>query len=54
MKKSATEKGPGLLTGPFCAPTTELTAQARRHGLTLNTVIQTAWAILLDRLTGRE
>src|SRR4051794_31687762 len=34
--------------------TAALTAQARRHGLTLNTVIQTAWAILLGRLTGRE
>ena len=34
--------------------TTALTAQARRHGLTLNTLIQTAWAILLGRLTGRE
>src|SRR4051812_49741913 len=34
--------------------TAALTAQARRHGLTLNTLIQTAWAILLGRLTGRE
>ena len=34
--------------------TAALTAQARRHGLTLNTVIQAAWAILLGRLTGRE
>ena len=34
--------------------TTALTAQARRHGLTLNTLIQAAWAILLGRLTGRE
>ena len=34
--------------------TAALTAQSRRHGLTLNTVIQTAWAILLGRLTGRE
>ena len=34
--------------------TTALTAQARRHGLTLNTLIQTAWAILLGRLSGRE
>ena len=39
------------LTAPL---TTALTAQARRHGLTLNTLIQTAWAILLGRLTGRE
>ncbi|UZI32654.1 non-ribosomal peptide synthetase [Streptomyces sp. VB1] len=28
--------------------------QARRHGLTLNTVVQVAWALLLARLTGRE
>ena len=34
--------------------TAALTAQARRHGLTLNTVIQAAWAILLGRLTGRD
>jgi non-ribosomal peptide synthetase component F len=30
-----------------------LSEQARRHGLTLNTYIQVAWAILLGRLTGR-
>ena len=34
--------------------TTALTAQARQHGLTLNTLIQAAWAILLGRMTGRE
>ena len=34
--------------------TAALTAQARRQGLTLNTLIQTAWAILLGRLTGRD
>src|SRR6476619_5475471 len=34
--------------------TAALTAQARRHGLTLNTLIQAAWAILLGRMTGRE
>ncbi|MEK8169898.1 condensation domain-containing protein [Streptomyces sp. M19] len=27
---------------------------ARRHGLTLNTVVQSAWALVLSRLTGRE
>jgi Non-ribosomal peptide synthetase modules and related proteins len=32
--------------------TTSLTMLARRYGLTLNTLIQTAWAILLGRLTG--
>src|SRR5262249_51883234 len=32
----------------------ELSRQARQHGLTLNTYIQAAWAILLGRLTGRD
>ncbi|MFD0263005.1 amino acid adenylation domain-containing protein [Kitasatospora indigofera] len=30
-----------------------LTTTAREHGLTLNTLVQGAWAILLGRLTGR-
>ena len=34
--------------------TAALTQQARRQGLTLNTFIQVAWAILLGRLTGRD
>ena len=34
--------------------TTALTRQARAQGLTLNTFIQAAWAILLGRLTGRD
>ncbi|MDX6523295.1 MAG: hypothetical protein QOI17_808, partial [Gaiellales bacterium] len=34
--------------------TAALTAQARAQGLTLNSVIQAAWAILLGRLTGRD
>jgi amino acid adenylation domain-containing protein/non-ribosomal peptide synthase protein (TIGR01720 family) len=34
--------------------TLRLTEQARAHNLTLNTVIQGAWAILLSRHTGRE
>jgi len=34
--------------------TTALTQQARRQGLTLNTFMQAAWAILLGRLTGRS
>ncbi|HEX3220805.1 MAG TPA: condensation domain-containing protein, partial [Candidatus Limnocylindria bacterium] len=33
---------------------TALRQQARRQGLTLNTFFQTAWAILLGRLTGRD
>ncbi|MFJ8795978.1 condensation domain-containing protein, partial [Streptomyces sp. NPDC102462] len=31
----------------------EVTAFARRHGLTVNTVVQGAWALVLARLTGR-
>ncbi len=34
--------------------TAALTQQARRQGVTLNTIIQAAWAILLGRLTGRD
>ena len=34
--------------------TAALTQQARQQGLTLNTFIQAAWAILLGRLTGRD
>ena len=34
--------------------TAALTRQARQQGLTLNTFIQTAWAILLGRLTRRD
>ncbi|MFE7617371.1 amino acid adenylation domain-containing protein, partial [Streptomyces sp. NPDC057496] len=31
-----------------------LTGWARRHGVTLNSAIETAWALLLGRLTGRN
>jgi non-ribosomal peptide synthetase component F len=34
--------------------TTRLAARARAQGLTLNTVVNTAWALLLARLTGRQ
>ena len=34
--------------------TSALNSQARGRGLTLNTYIQAAWAILLGRLTGRD
>lgn len=34
--------------------TARLTEWARRHGLTLNTVLQFAWAVLLGRLTDRN
>src|SRR5262249_49858937 len=33
---------------------TALSEQARRHGLTLNTFFQTAWGLLLGRMSGRE
>ena len=36
------------------ALTAALTRQARAQGLTLNTLLQAAWAILLGRLTGRD
>ncbi|WP_406383458.1 amino acid adenylation domain-containing protein [Streptomyces sp. NBC_01618] len=34
--------------------TERLRAQAREHGLTLNTLLQGAWALLLGKLTGRD
>ncbi|MGQ4712493.1 amino acid adenylation domain-containing protein [Streptomyces anulatus] len=34
--------------------TAELVAAGRQLGVTLNTLVQTAWAILLGRLTGRD
>ncbi|MGH3853380.1 MAG: condensation domain-containing protein [Pseudonocardiaceae bacterium] len=34
--------------------TSTILDQARRHGLTTNTVVQTAWALLLARLTNRD
>ena len=34
--------------------TAALAAQARRHGLTLNTVVQAAWGLLLGQMTGRD
>ncbi|MFD7663921.1 amino acid adenylation domain-containing protein [Streptomyces sp. NPDC059788] len=36
------------------ALTRALTGLARRHGLTVNTVVQGAWALLLARLSGRD
>jgi non-ribosomal peptide synthetase component F len=36
------------------AQSAALSQLARRHGLTLNTIVQAAWAILLGRLTARE
>jgi amino acid adenylation domain-containing protein/non-ribosomal peptide synthase protein (TIGR01720 family) len=34
--------------------TSALSEQARRHGLTTNSLIQAAWAILLSNITGRD
>ncbi|MEU3188329.1 amino acid adenylation domain-containing protein [Streptomyces sp. NPDC006923] len=34
--------------------TARLAARAREHGVTLGTVVQAAWGLLLGRLTGRE
>jgi amino acid adenylation domain-containing protein/non-ribosomal peptide synthase protein (TIGR01720 family) len=34
--------------------TTALDNQARRHGLTLNTIVQGAWAAILSRMSGRH
>jgi amino acid adenylation domain-containing protein/non-ribosomal peptide synthase protein (TIGR01720 family) len=34
--------------------TAALTAQARRHGITLNSIVQAAWGIVLARRTGRD
>ncbi|EUA18373.1 condensation domain protein [Mycobacterium xenopi 3993] len=36
------------------AATTRLTGWAREHGLTLNTVLQFAWSVVLGRLTDRR
>src|SRR5215831_14832174 len=36
------------------AATATLTQAARARGLTLNTYVQAAWALLLGRLTGRD
>ncbi|MEU0743780.1 amino acid adenylation domain-containing protein [Streptomyces sp. NPDC006134] len=43
-----------LRTGADAELTARLTTWARGHGLTLNTVVQGAWAVLLGRLTGRR
>ncbi|MFC8721197.1 amino acid adenylation domain-containing protein, partial [Kitasatospora sp. NPDC057198] len=52
--KSEAPQGARELELPIPAgPAAALTAVARRHGLTLNTLVQGAWAILLGRLTGR-
>ncbi|QNE77579.1 amino acid adenylation domain-containing protein [Streptomyces finlayi] len=49
------ETMPGLAFVTLPEHATEaLTATARQHGLTLNTVVQGAWSLLLSLLTGRN
>ncbi|MER5362926.1 amino acid adenylation domain-containing protein, partial [Streptomyces sp. NPDC002785] len=43
-----------LLTDLPAGLTARLLGTAREHGLTLNTLLQGAWAVLLGRLTGRD
>ncbi|MEV7601284.1 amino acid adenylation domain-containing protein [Kitasatospora sp. NPDC089797] len=43
-----------LHTGLTPAATEALGRTARRYGVTLNTLVQAAWGVLLARLTGRE
>ncbi|MEV7938301.1 amino acid adenylation domain-containing protein, partial [Kitasatospora sp. NPDC088264] len=43
-----------LHTGLTPAATEALARTARRYGVTLNTLVQAAWGVLLARLTGRE
>src|SRR5262249_8541371 len=46
---------PEQITLALSAPRTAvLTEHVRTHGLTVNTLVQTAWAVLLGRLTGRD
>ncbi|MEV7791266.1 amino acid adenylation domain-containing protein [Streptomyces sp. NPDC087512] len=46
---------PGRITTDLPAgPSARLTALARRLGITVNTAVQTAWGLLLARLTGTE
>ncbi|MGC4987360.1 amino acid adenylation domain-containing protein [Streptomyces sp. DT193] len=46
---------PGLVVSELSEElTAELTAAARRAGLTLNTVVQGAWALLLSAMTGQS
>ena len=51
MRRSSPSRSPLALSEPLTAA---LTQQARTQGLTLNTFVQAAWAILLGRLTGRD
>ncbi|TDD77939.1 non-ribosomal peptide synthetase, partial [Actinomadura rubrisoli] len=51
----AAQVAPGRAAELVCPlPGADLTAYARRHGLTLNTVLQGVWALVLGGLTGRR
>ncbi|BBH13306.1 non-ribosomal peptide synthetase [Chromobacterium haemolyticum] len=51
----AAERRPDLHTAALSTElSAALAAQARRRGLTLNTLAQAAWGLLLARLTGRD
>ncbi|GAA1964836.1 hypothetical protein GCM10009754_41020 [Amycolatopsis minnesotensis] len=43
-----------LVTALSAESTSALSAAARRHGFTMNTVVQAAWAMLVGQLTGRQ
>ncbi|RFS82990.1 amino acid adenylation domain-containing protein [Actinomadura spongiicola] len=54
LAPNAARTAPGEAAELTCPlPGAELTAYARRHGLTLNTVLQGVWALVLGSLTGR-
>ncbi|MGW2515265.1 amino acid adenylation domain-containing protein, partial [Streptomyces scopuliridis] len=50
--RAAAHRAPGLLD--FTVDAVDLEATARRFGVTVNTVVQTAWLLLIARLTGRD
>ncbi|MFJ6438814.1 condensation domain-containing protein, partial [Streptomyces sp. NPDC091416] len=51
----APAEAPRRVTFGLSRESTEaLTARARAHGLTLNTLVQGAWSVLLSKLTGRD
>ncbi|MFE4513108.1 amino acid adenylation domain-containing protein, partial [Kitasatospora sp. NPDC056783] len=54
-RSTATPRLPLRRHGGLTPEATEaLTRTARRYGVTLNTLVQAAWGVLLARLTGRE
>ena len=55
VAKQRSSAAPEQIALSLSAPlTAALTQQARAQGLTLNSLVQAAWAILLGRLTGRD